>query len=232
MQNRDVDIPWIGTGIYSVTEAASLTKVSASRIRRWLRGYRYTTSREERVSPAVWRPQLGEIAGCLALGFRDLLEVRFVSAFLDRGVTWKTLRRAGQTATTLFGTSHPFSTQRFKTDGRGVFADICDESGEKTLLELAKQQRYFEQVISPYLKGVDFAADEPVRWWPLGRSRRVVLDPQRSFGQPIVAERGVPTSILASAWRTAASLHDVVHWFAVDERSVRDAIEFEEKLAA
>jgi hypothetical protein len=40
---------------------------------------------------------------------------------------------------------------------------------------------------------------EITRWWPLGKQRSVVLDPQRSFGAPIASGSGIPTATLVLA---------------------------------
>jgi uncharacterized protein (DUF433 family) len=50
--------------------------------------------------------------------------------------------------------------------------------------------------------------DELLRWFPLGKNRRVVVDPGRSFGRPISLE-GVPTAVLASALKAEKSAEDV-----------------------
>jgi uncharacterized protein (DUF433 family) len=70
-----------------------------------------------------------------------------------------------------------------------------------------------------------------VRWWPLGRDHRVVLDPERSFGRPIITPESVPTAILARAFQAEGSIDSVARWYEVDPRSVLDAVEFEKKLA-
>lgn len=223
----------IGVGIYSVPEAAKLTGVSAARIRRWLKGYSFKLKDEVHPMPPVWEAQLPPIDGELALGFLDLVEVRFVDAFLKRGVSWHTLRLAARQTKELFDTSHPFSTKRFKTDGRGIFVEIVQETKEKSLLDIVKSQYAFEKVVAPGLAGLEFAGSgESVRWWPLYRNRRVVIDPARAFGKPILDKEGVPTSILAQAYRVEQSIERVAHWYEVDPRSVRAAIQFEEKLAA
>jgi uncharacterized protein (DUF433 family) len=220
------------TGIYTVPEAQRLTGVRAARIRRWLRGYHFRIGDADRFSPRVWEPQHAPIDGALALGFRDLLEIRVVDAFLTRGVSWKTLRIAAERARAAFGVSHPFSMEAFKTDGRLIFAELVDEHGESAIIEITQQQRYFARIISPYLQGIEFAEEEPVRWWPLGTHRRVVIDPIRSFGQPIVAKRGIPTSVLAAAVRANDSIEQVARWYNVSSHEVRDALAFEKKLAA
>lgn len=227
--------PLLGVGIYAVPEAARLTGVSTGRIRRWLRGYTFQYAGEEHASKPVWQRQLPTIEGKLALGFLDLLEVRFVDAFRQRGVTWKTLRAAAEKARNLFDTTHPFSTRRFKTDGRSIFAQLVNEAtGEPALIDIVKTQYAFNKVLEPFLHGLEFdESDQAFRWWPLGLKRSVVIDPQRSFGQPIVNKEGVPTSILARAFYAAEeSVAAITGWYEVAPRSVRDAVEYEQKLAA
>ncbi len=222
----------VGTGIYSVPEASRLTGVSAARIRRWLRGYRFVSSGSPHKQLPVWSPALPEIDGKLALAFLDLVEIRFVNAFLNQGVTWKVLRKAAARAQDLVGSSHPFSTRKFKTDGRHIFAEVEDAIGRKSLLELLKSQHYFERVISPYLRDLEFDGDEPARWWPMGLNRRqIVIDPARSFGQPIIAARGIPTAVLAQAVKAHGSIAEVARWYETDVPSVKAAVKFEQRLS-
>lgn len=227
------DIKLLGVGIYSVAEAARLTNVAPARIRRWIKGYAFKGARgDTHKSPPVWRGQHPIVDGEVALGFLDLLEIRFVDAFLRSGVRWPTIRLAEQHASELFKTDHPFATNRFKTDGRSIFVQIKDESGDKALVDIARNQYAFQEVVAPCFIGLEFSDEQAIRWWPLGLKRRIVLDPTRCFGQPIVSKEGVPTRILALAYEAEQSEVAVARWYRVDQRSVRDAVEFEKKLAA
>ena len=219
----------MGLGVYSVPEAARLTGVSPSRIRRWLQGYSYTSGGASRTSPPLWRQQIAS-EDSLILSFRDMLEVRFIDAFRRHGVSWKSIRVAAECAAEIIHDSYPFSTRRFKTDGRSIFAEIVQETGDESLLDLVKSQYEFKSIVDPFLfEGLEFSAlgIEPVRWWPLGTDRRVVIDPERSFGQPIVDPESVPTLILARAFKAEKSIQAVARWYEVDPRSVEDAVEFE-----
>lgn len=229
-----IDSAFIGVGIYTVPESAKLSGVSAGRIRRWLRGYTYEYRGTARASDPVWQRQLPTLDNKLALGFQDLLEVRMVNAFRERGVSWPTLRAAAGSAQKLFGVTHPFSSRRFLTDGRSVFAEITDSLGETSLLDLVRTQYAFAEVLTPLLHGVEFDQyDNALRWWPLGLKRRVVIDPARSFGQPIVSREGVPTGLITQAYEAQGrSFATVARYYDIETRSVRDAVEFEQKLAA
>lgn len=223
----------LGLGVYSVPEAARLTHVSSGRIKRWLEGYQFKSRSQLHSSPPLFQHEID--ADDLALSFRDLLEVRFVDAFRRHGVGWKAIRVAAHHASEIVDDSHPFSTKRFKTDGRSIFAEIMHETGEPGLLDLVKSQWEFKSVVEPFLfEGIEFSkiGIEPVRWWPLGQNRLVVIDPARSFGQPIISPESVPTKVLAKAVKAEGSIDAVARWYLVPSKAVEDAVEFEKQLAS
>ncbi len=231
---REEPISLLGIGLYTVPEAARLTRVAPARIRRWLRGYTFRCGGEARHSGALWEPQLPEIDGATVLGFLDLMEIRFIDRFVSAGVSPQTVRLAAVRARELIGQDHPFATRRFRTDGRGIFAQIARDEGEGDLLDLVKSQYAFHKVISPSLyDDLDFSpSDEALRWWPLGHRRGVVVDPARSFGQPIIAKTGIATDAMAAAVGAEGSVEAAARWYAVEPALVKAAVDFEKSLAA
>ena len=225
--------PALGTGIYSVPEASRVTGIHRSRIRRWMRGYSYRRSDGHGRSAAIWHGQLEPRGSAFALGFRDLMEVRFVDAFLKAGVSWKTMRLAHGHARHELGTEHPFCSNRFVTDGRSILLHEAEKSGDAALLDIVSRQREFARIVEPFFKQLEFSPDQQLlRWWPLGRQRAVVLDPSRNFGQPSVAKSGVPTHVLAESLKANGSADEVARWYEVQPEEVRDAAAFEAGLAA
>jgi uncharacterized protein (DUF433 family) len=221
------------TGIYTVSEACRLADVSQRRIRRWLRGYEFKVKHGRHRSPAVWNSQLAPIDHSMAFGFLDLLEIRCVDAFISAGVSWKTLREVHDRARELVGHSHPFCTNRFATDGQTIFMEFQEKNKEVTLWDMRNVQRVFERIIRPFLKDIEFDnAKVPFRWWPRGKNHQVALDPRRSFGQPIIFREGIPTQVLARSVRANDSVEEVARWFEINSKSVREAVDFEEALAA
>jgi uncharacterized protein (DUF433 family) len=91
----------------------------------------------------------------------------------------------------------------------------------------------FREVFLPSLRAkLDLDATGVRRLWPLGKSRPVVIDPAREFGQPISRDEGVPTEVLARAAKVMESDASVARWFKVSRAAVRAAVEFEQRLAA
>lgn len=217
----------IGHGVYSFAEAQRLTKVPSSTIRRWTRGYKFSHGTTEYFSPPVIGAEGAD--GDTVLQFVDLMEVRVLDQFRSAGVSWRTMRMAVDRAREITGQSHPFSLRNFVTDGRSILMRIDDE----TLLDIVSNQQEFEKLVGPFLEDIDYEdQDDPKRWWPLGHNRQVVIDPQRNFGTPISANRGVPTRILYSQYLIEKDFEPVAWWHDVSRQEVEDAVEFEIRLAA
>src|SRR5437762_8196020 len=221
----------IGAGIYPIPEASRLTAVPVRSIRRWIKGYSYTRDGQTHKLPPVVAPQIDPIDGVFALSFRDLQEIRFLHAFRELGVSWHVLRLASRYAKDIVGSDHPFSTGRFRSFGNSIMTAIAIKTCEQLLIDIVKNQLAFKRLIAPFLRGLEFDHNEPVRWFPTA-SRRIVVDPHRSFGQPVLQKEGVPTLILAKAYSTERSINNVAQWYDVDPRSVKAAVDFERRLAA
>ncbi|WP_298967353.1 hypothetical protein [uncultured Methylobacterium sp.] len=218
-----------GIGLYTPAEAGRLLRIPPARITRWLRGHEAGGRRYER----LWTPQadLGEDG--LFLGFRDLQEVRVAAAFIARGLSPQRVRRAIDLARCVLRDEHPLSTARFRTDGRSVFLQVAEEDGETRLLDLLRGQFAFREIVERSLSNLDYDEDGiPQRWWPLGRGKAIVLDPARSFGQPIEAETAVPVDVLAAAAEAEGSPEAAARAWDVPVRAVKRALAFRQAMAA
>ena len=228
------DVP-LGIGIYSFADAARFVNASAADLRRWAHGYAFKQrdGTSGRSASLLAAPQLRG-SGVDGVGFRDLLELRFIKAFRDHGVSMPAVRQAAHNAKEVLGSEHPFTNRRFKTDGRSIFISIYDDSGDESLVDIVKKQNVFKSIITPSLyTGIDFDDDEgALRWYPVPRSRSIVLDPARVFGQPIIAESGVPTAALADMLKAEdGDAERVARIFEVPRDAVLKAQQFESRFA-
>jgi len=221
----------VGRGVYSLSDASRLTGVSTQRLRRWFLGYRYRSRSGERQSPRVTTGDFADAFDRPQLSFLDVLEARVIASFRDAGVSWREIRQAHTSAAELLQDPHPFVTARFRTDGTKIIGSLRDRLGDEFWLELAEKQHVFRKVVEPFLKDLEFENGRPVRWRPAPRIQSVVVDPNRSFGQPIIEEVGIPTEALAD-YAGATSVDEAAAWYGVPSRAVRDAIRFETRAAA
>lgn len=234
------DIVPIGVGYYTAAEAARLLKTKPRVISRWLGGYSYKSSDGSVVkSTPLWRPQLPQLGDSLEIGFRDLIELRFVLAFIRRGVGLNVIRRCLDTARNIIGEERPFSTHQFQTDGKSIFLESLrnhqesvDGDRSPNVVDLRTNQMVFKQVIEPTFRDLDLADGSVVQWRPFRGKPSIVVDPVRSFGKPLAAEYGVPTFALANAAKAESSARRAASLFEVPVAIVNEAIAFERSLMA
>jgi uncharacterized protein (DUF433 family) len=225
----------IGTGIYPLQQAARLVGVEPRAVRRWLQGYSWKHGTGRASSAPLWRTQLSdeELPGEV-IGFRDLLELRLVAAFVAHGVGLKTIRATVDEAAQTFGGAYPLTNHRFLTDGKRIFLDAVEATGERSMRDVLSKQYVFSDIIKPSLyAGIEYAAEGARRWFPMARRRDIVLDPALQFGTPVLADAGIPTDTIHAAYiaegRDSAMVARV---FNITTRAVNAAVAFETKLAA
>ena len=222
-----------GVGLYSAQQAAVLAGAEAREVRRWLFGYRYTSSKHAHFSPPLWE---SELKGAVKdqVGFRDLMELRIVKQFVRHGVRLPVIRSAIESAQRMFGTSHPLTTHRFLTDGRRLFHEAEATQGGSELIDVAKQQLVFNSIIRPaLLTGIEFGPDGVARrWYPVPKSKVIMLDPTLAFGRPVLAQYGVTVETIVEAMKAEGNRSTVARLFDVPATVIDSALRFEERLAA
>ena len=141
------------------------------------------------------------------------------------------MRGAIELARDIVVDERPLSTARFRTDGRSIFLQVAEEDGETRLVDLFKKQFAFREIIGRSLKDLDYDSfGLPAMWWPMGRGRSIVLDPARSFGQPIEAEMSVPVSTLAAAVWAEGSRDAAAKAWDVPIRAIDRALSFQREM--
>lgn len=223
---------FVGVGLYSLADASQLLKAPPRKLRRWMDGYSYKEDdRIHRVAP-LWVPDIPKIDDQIELSFRDLIELRFVRAFLEKGIGLKAVRNCLHYAREYIGTDRPFLSGRFKTDGRTIFLESLKAAGEPELLDLKEKQYVFKAAVEQSFKDLDLNGDIVTRWRPYRGKDSIVVDPTRSFGQPVASASGVPTIVLADAVKAEGSLSRVAAMYEVEKSVVQDAVRFHEELMA
>jgi hypothetical protein len=220
-----------GVGLYTPAEAARLLSIPAARLSRWLRGHRTSGKTYE----PLWSPQVDLGDGSLHLGFRDLIEARTANEFIKAGLSAQAVRRAIVLARDLTKDGWPLSTTRFRTDGRSIFFEEIQADGQHRMIDLLRGQYAFAKIMERSLRNVDFDGIRPSQWWIESKRGGIVIDPARSFGQPVDDESGVPTAVLAQAFSTWGDARRVARDWDIAEASVARAVDFElgrTKLAA
>lgn len=222
--------------IYPLAYAATLAGLDATTARRWMRGYSYKHNGKQKQSAPILHLPLSSVGAVAELTFEELLTLRLVRAFREKGLGLLTIRKASQVAAARYGIGNPFVTKAFRSDGRAVFLDLTQNGQvrgeERVLVEALTGQQQFRDVVEPSLfKDVVFVGDIPGQWFPIGKKRHIVIRPDRAFGAPHVEETGVRTDVLADAVTAEgggeAAIRSTASWFSLTEEQVRAATQAE-----
>lgn len=169
------------------------------------------------------------------LGFRDLLELRTVARFVQQGVLLQVVRATIDVARESLG-DYPLQSRRFVTDGRKIFLEAIDRvGGEASILDIRERQFAIESIIRPSLiEGIEYGEHyQALRWFPVPKKKVIVLDPAVQFGEPIIADAGVPTDTLAAALAAeGGDVQRVARLYRGTPQAVNAARDFERRLAA
>lgn len=222
----------LGIGLYTIAGTAELLRISPRTIRRWMSGYDYRQGDVIRHVDPLWVPALPQPDGETELSFRDLIELRFVQAFTKIGLDLRTIRGCLDLARDCVQSDRPFSSGRFRTDGQTIFLEGLKTSDDPILLDLKRRQYVLKGVLDQTFRDLDVEDDAVARWRPFHGKRSIVIDPDRSFGQPIAAEFGVPTLVLADAVEAEGSVARVAALYEVNVGVVKDAVKFQRELTA
>jgi uncharacterized protein (DUF433 family) len=169
------------------------------------------------------------------ISFLDLIELRVVKALVDHGLSLQHVRQVATLACELFETPYPFASRRIFTDGEQVFASLTRETDDLRLVELSARHRQLiaAPIVAQYLTELDFDPKSSLaeRWWPLGRSVPILLDPGVAFGAPVVAGTATRTDIVAGlAGEVGVGVAADAYQMAPE--AVAAALRFETELAA
>jgi uncharacterized protein (DUF433 family) len=220
------DIGRLTAARYTFVEADRLAGVSRGTARRWLSGYVYrdTDGRPVEIPPVT---PGGVEAG--AVSFLDVIEIVAIGGLKSAGFSIRTIRQVVRNCQDILGVQRPLTSLKFKVGGRQIFVEQGD-----VLLEVGRRKRMlaWNEVLAPFLASLDYTNDVASRWWPMGRSVPIVVDPEFGHGLPVVAGSGVRTEIIRERAEAGDLIQQIASDFNLDRTEVERALQFELKRAA
>lgn len=220
MVTRDA-LPLLGNGIYSFGDAARYTGLRQGRIREWFR-----VKNDQQLF-------LSDYSGATdqqLVSFHDLIEVFIAGQLREGGVSMRTVRQVHAALKAQWDDPHPFCRPELRTEGKKIFYVGTDQSGREEIKEVLTGQRAFPEIISPFLKRLDYDHNSAFRW---RIASGVEIDPTLCFGQPVAEQSKKPTYLLSTSFHANGKQADAVaRWYGVTKDDVLAAVEFESKLAA
>lgn len=228
--------------LYTPTEAARAVGLNPSTLSTWLKGYVQKPSGRR---PTTGAPIVATVGTDLPLGtpsipFVGLAEALVLAAVRCAGVPLQRVRPALERLSVDLGVDHALASRRLYTEGAELLFDYADRPPDpdatrvRELVVIRNQQRVFTEVVERYLKLITYGPDDYASLirLPVYAKAQVVVDPNRSFGQPIFVHGGAKVSDAVDRFLAGESLPAVAEEFGVSVDDLEDVIRVTSRRAA
>lgn len=204
-------------GLLNLNDAARYLGIPRQTFHRWARGY-------EGGAPLlhVLEPGTGRQA---ATTFIALAEAWVLWALREAGVRPHRIRPALQRLQAEFGREYVLTAPELATDGIDVLWDFARSTEGEGLIEAGTGQHVIREIVADYLQYLSWGADIHPSQLRLRHCEpsKVVVDPERAFGQPIFAGSRVRMADVAGMLKAGEQAAVVAEELGIGIEDVRTA---------
>ncbi len=206
---------------YGVPEAAHYLGIPASTVRYWAAG-----------RPGLSKPLIKAAAkDPLVLSFLNLVELHVLGAIRRKHeVSLPKVRTAILYLRKQFKSDHPLASHELETDGLDLFVE---KYGQLINISSAGQTA-MRAVLAASLERIERdRIGVPIKLYPFTRNdmrhapKLVVIDPQLSFGRPVIAGTGLATEIIAERYKAGESLDELAQDYGREKAEIEEVIRCE-----
>lgn len=221
--SRNKEILDLGSGFFTITDISNILKIDRNKVSYLVRNYW-----KDKLSKKRDYKYLYETDKVLALNFFALIEIKVFHVLRENGVTYKKALNAHAFLSKKFNTPYPFAHHSFYRAG----GDILFEQGKDFVQAQETQQIAIRGIIEPFSEKIEYDTDNIAKaYYPLGKDKNVVVDPEHQFGEPVLLHTNILASTVYNMFKAGDSIHLISKSYCLDEDSVNDAITFFETAA-
>lgn len=209
---------------YLIPEAAHYLGLPVATMRAWALG-------QKQGDKAPFKPIIVLPADEPVLSFMNLVEVHVLAALRrQHRVPLQKIRAGLAHLRRRFPSRHPLAENAFATDGVDLFVE---EFGE--IINLAEpDQLLMKKVLEAHLSRIERDAHGvPLKLFPFSRRgeasdpKSIVIDPRVSFGRPVLAGTGIPTTIIAERYKAGESIAEIAEDYHRQPSEIEEAVRCE-----
>lgn len=211
----------LGFGIYTIPDIGRLLKIDRRKVTRFINEYW-----DERLGRRLFSDTYSWSVNkrTKAVNFYVLIELFTFFKLQELGVKAKTILKARDSIARELNLDYPFASSKLLSDGKQIWykfeEDIINADGSS--------QTNFVRIIEEFATNVDFSNTTFLaeKFYPLGRELKVLVDPHRQFGQPIIEGTSINAEIIYAMYKSGEPLDSIAILYDLTEKEVNDAIKF------
>ena len=220
---------WRTESMYSFAEAAHLANVSPTTVKNWLFGYT-VNGREV--------PPLFSSGNGAMVSFVQMIEIMVAGRFRKRvsgkSLSFRKVRDAYLNARESWGVEYPFAHLRLEALG-GHIVHFLREGGSAAsyqALDAPEQWTLPGLLKSETIDRIEYDDELAARWFPIGKTVPIVVDPRLSAGLPVIQGRGVTVQAIHKRFKSGLRIDFIAKDFDLQPALVETALQYSERVAA
>lgn len=208
----------IGQGIYTAADAARILGMPYTKAKYWFSYYA-----KNKLFDSVGFRYHFEVRDIIAVNFLTLIEMYVFYSLKEKKIKTRKIIEAHDAIAQKFNTPYPFAMKDLYVDGpRILFGSEAD---------LITADKKLQHTISEFLVSacnkIDFDNHQIAKkYYPLGSSKSVVVNPENQFGQPVIDGTNILTATLYDYYKGGDDVEFIAKLYNLEVDKVRDAIEF------
>lgn len=213
--------PQLGFGIYTATEIAQILRVPYRKIYTWMNKYWDGKLGKEYDTKYSWQMQ-----GIRAVSFHTFIEFYIMMRFSEAGVPPKNVLKAHSELVQMYGTAFPFALKEvlkgIHSDGKHIY--LKTKNG---IIELNGTKQFNLEIIQMFFVNLEFDKDNLAsRFWPMGKDKSILVDPNRKFGHPIIDGKNIEPQVILNHFMAGDPVKYIAHVYRLSEEEVNHALEY------
>jgi uncharacterized protein (DUF433 family) len=204
-------------GLFNIREASKYLGARERTLTNWARG-------TDDAQPVVTAFKEGKE---VLLPFVGFAEAYVLTALRRAGVSMQEIRPAVADLKREVGIDHALASRNLATDGIRVLYKYAGDDPDHTVVRT--KQRQFRKVVEEYLRPIHYGDDGWADRITLPRYQRarVIVDPQKAFGHPLLASGRARVEDIADRFAAGESIDDLAFDFRISREEVEDVIRVE-----
>jgi len=211
----------LGSGIYTPADAAKILRLQKSKVSYWFRSY----IKNKIESSTGFRYYHDLDNNQIAVNFYSLIEFYVFHELKNRGVKTRRIIEAHKSISQALNTPYPFASAKLLTT---TSREVLFEENVNSVVKASYDLQYLIfNFIRPFCEKIEFGEDSlPTKFYPLGKDKKIVVDPEHQFGSPIIKGTNILVSTISELYSAGETVPFIAKLYDISAEQVQDAISY------
>jgi uncharacterized protein (DUF433 family) len=209
----------LGLGIFTASDISNILLLPSNKVRRWIGNYwdnRFINNQNDVYSWGSGKDK--------AVNFHTFIELYVFIKLRDLGLGYKKIITAHQVISNELNVKYPFASTKILAGENDIFYYFDNE----TIVKADRTNQIgFKNIIEQYYNRIEFDSDSLAeKYWPLGKSNSIIVDPKHKFGQPTIIGTNILVDTIAGLYKGGESPEFIASIYDITSKQVKDALEY------